>query len=93
MSDFYTPMKIVRARKQHICDYCGEYIRKGERHWRQFSVYEGCAYTFREHTECYAATVRGAMNMSDEWDCPPRQNPRGLTEEEYEELPEREESA
>lgn len=92
MSDFYSPMKIVRARKQHICDYCGERIRKGELHWRQFYVYEGCAGTFREHTECDAATVRGGMSMSDEWDCPPRENPRGLTLDEYEELPEREES-
>jgi hypothetical protein len=45
--------------------------------------------------ECRAAIVRAGLEYdgTDEWDLPPRENPRGLTVEEYEELPEREESA
>lgn len=89
MSDFYTPMKIVAARKRHLCDYCGEVIRKGERHYRQFSVYEGRAGTWHEHTECHAAIARSGYSSSEEFDYPPRENPRGLTVDEYEELPER----
>ena len=94
MTDFHTPFTLVRARKRHVCDYCGERIQKGELHQRQFAVYEGCARTWREHTECKDAIDRLVSIEPDGVEyLRPRDNPRGLTEEEYEDLPEREESA
>ncbi|NCC85638.1 MAG: hypothetical protein EOM03_16160 [Clostridia bacterium] len=96
MSENYSSdLTLMKARKEHICEYCGELIRKGEKYWRQFVIYEGDAGTWKEHTECRAALIRGGMDCSgsDYWESPPRGNPRGLTVEEYRELPEKEESA
>lgn len=86
MSDFCAPFKLVRARKRHVCDYCGERIQQGESYFRQFVVYEGYPGTWREHTECHAAIVRAAYASSEEFDYPQRENPRGLTVDEYVDL-------
>ena len=94
-SDYSAEFKLVKARKEHRCEYCGEHIRIGETYWRQFFVDNCCACTWREHMECRAAIVRAGLEYegSDEWDLPPRENHRGLTIDEWENLPEREESA
>ena len=49
---------LVRARKQHVCDWCGEKIEPKTKYWRWFGVVEGDASTTKMHEECSEALER-----------------------------------
>lgn len=44
--------KDVKAKKEHICDYCGEVIKKGEIYDWQKNIYDGTFYEWRIHLAC-----------------------------------------
>jgi ribosomal protein L24E len=44
--------KIVRARKAHRCDYCGETIEKGEPYNTASLVNDGDMYQWKAHVKC-----------------------------------------
>lgn len=41
------------ARKEHICDFCGCLIQKGEKYRRQTNIYDGSVYDFVCHCDCH----------------------------------------
>ena len=41
-----------KARKTHICDYCGREIKKGETYDWSKNVYDGTIYEWRCHLKC-----------------------------------------
>lgn len=43
---------IVKASKQHTCDYCGSKIPKGERYKRSVNTIDGRLYTWKSHLSC-----------------------------------------
>ena len=40
------------ARKEHVCDWCGETILRGERYARWNGIFEGDFQSNPMHTEC-----------------------------------------
>lgn len=40
------------ARKEHICEYCGCKISKGQKYYRQTCAYDGYVYDWVAHKEC-----------------------------------------
>ena len=40
------------ARKEHICNFCGGKINKGQKYYRQTNIYDGCIFEWIEHEEC-----------------------------------------
>ena len=41
-----------KAKKEHICNYCGELITVGEVYNNDFCKYAGETYTFKSHQKC-----------------------------------------
>jgi hypothetical protein len=65
------------ARKQHICDYCGEIIEKGEEYHYYKGVCDGNIFEWESHLSCqricdaiwdYADPDEG-MTADDFWQC------------------------
>lgn len=54
MSDFGVSMYPV-ARVQHRCEWCGEKIPRGEKHFKFAGVWEGEFQDWRMHLECEVA--------------------------------------
>lgn len=48
-----------KAMKEHRCDLCGDWIRKGELYHWQKSIYDGTIYEWHEHMNC--SEVCGAI--------------------------------
>lgn len=46
--------KIRKARKKHICDYCGEPIEKGDLYEWTKEIFDGEFYEWKCHPECAA---------------------------------------
>lgn len=46
---------IVKARKNHGCNWCGESINKGTKYESTFIVWDGDAWTRKMHPECAEA--------------------------------------
>ena len=44
--------KIVKANKDHACNFCGLKINKGENYHTSFNVDGGEAYTWKSHKDC-----------------------------------------
>ncbi|MHA1304082.1 MAG: hypothetical protein ACTSPI_10315 [Candidatus Heimdallarchaeaceae archaeon] len=44
--------KIQKANKEHVCDWCGEKIQKGEVYEVQTNVSEGSVYRWKTHLKC-----------------------------------------
>lgn len=55
-----------KARKPHICNYCGFPIQPGEHYQRDFIHNSGETYEWKSHTDCY--TLTGELNMMDHAD-------------------------
>lgn len=54
------------ARKEHVCDYCGCAIHKGQKYKRQTLV-EDYVYDWKSHEECSA--IANDLDMFDDcWD-------------------------
>ena len=49
------------ARKEHICEFCGGKINKGQKYYRQTNIYDGCIYEWIEHEECHQ--IASALDM------------------------------
>lgn len=45
-------VKIVKARNKHVCDLCGKFIEKSEKHYSQ-AIKDDYLYTWREHLKCH----------------------------------------
>jgi hypothetical protein len=54
-----------KARKTHICDWCGGEINKGEIYENQFCKYDG-VYIWKNHIRCYE--IASKLKMFDECD-------------------------
>lgn len=52
MSDFYNTTT-PRGRKDYRCEWCGEPIPKGEKHYHYVGVWEGDWQNWRMHSECH----------------------------------------
>ena len=44
--------KVVKARREHRCDYCNDVIKVGEEYHRQNNIFDGQYYTWRSHLCC-----------------------------------------
>ncbi len=42
----------LRARKPHVCDYCGHVIHRGDRYVRASNKFDGRVYTWKMHEYC-----------------------------------------
>ena len=51
------------ARKEHICNWCGGKIAKGEKYNRQTILFDGRIYDWVSHLDCLGLT--GLLNMFD----------------------------
>lgn len=50
--------KIVKCRKEHACDWCGEPIRIGEQARYRTGIFEDHFYSGHQHFECYNGMIR-----------------------------------
>ena len=54
------------ARNEHICEFCGGKINKGQKYYRQTNIYDGCIYEWIEHEECHQ--IASELDMYDKCD-------------------------
>lgn len=56
----YELLRLTRpkARKDHVCIWCGELIQRGDTYARESSVYDGDFQDFKWHPECNEAADR-----------------------------------
>ena len=52
MSEFFNT-STPKARKDYRCAWCGQTIPKGEKHTKEFGVWEGELQNWRMHDECF----------------------------------------
>ena len=55
-----------KARKPHVCEYCGFSIQPGELYQRDFINNSGEVYEWKSHADCYELT--GDLKMMDHAD-------------------------
>jgi ribosomal protein L24E len=55
---------IRKAIKEHLCDYCGGEIKKGEKYNYQNNKYDGRLYTWKSHVKC--EKLASHYNMFDD---------------------------
>ncbi len=72
--------KIVKCRKSHPCDWCGEGIKTGEEAHYRTGVYDGDFYHGYLHDECHTALLDSDFGYDDEYTL--RGQQRGKTLEE-----------
>ena len=51
------------AKKEHVCNWCGSKIVKGEKYNRQTILFDGRIYDWVSHLDCLELT--GLLNMFD----------------------------
>ena len=54
------------ARKEHLCEFCGCKINKGQKYYRQTNIFDGRIYDWIEHEEC--REIASELDMYDECD-------------------------
>lgn len=69
------------ARKQHRCEWCGEEIKKGEKHYKFVGIHDGFC-SWRMHSECIKAFEREVDNLNEDGEFMPYEHKRGKTEDE-----------
>ena len=75
--------KFVRGKKPHVCDWCGERIKVGEKHVKGASGDGKNLDSWRLHLECYGAVQRALDAYPDEDGYPLTGDmPRGMTPDE-----------
>ena len=57
--------KIVKARKAHVCNYCGFVINKGEK-YQTSTYFNDMIYTWKAHIECQS--IASKLDMFDDAD-------------------------
>lgn len=56
------------ARKEHVCEWCGEKIEKGEKYYRYTGIYDGDFQNTPLHLECQTAADKYLKeNWCDEY--------------------------
>ena len=55
-----------KARKQHVCDFCGLLIEVGTIYELQVNISEGILYSWKSHLSCNE--IAGELDMFDDWD-------------------------
>ncbi|QVK19680.1 hypothetical protein KHQ81_15650 (plasmid) [Mycoplasmatota bacterium] len=68
-------IKNVKARKEHICSWCGGVINKGEFYENSTVVNDGSFYIWKAHLKCNELT-----HKLDMWDC---DDGDGLTSDDF----------
>lgn len=68
--------KTVKANKDHKCDYCFQYIKKGHHYLNSGHVTDGHAYTWKSHLHCNE--IAHKLKMWEHAD-------EGLTSEDFQE--------
>ena len=69
-----SPSKLVKANKEHKCDFCNLAIAKNEKYLTQVNKFDGNIYRWKSHTNC--------MNLADKlklFDC----SDEGLTQDDF----------
>lgn len=66
MSDTIDERIVKSARKNHVCNWCGESINKGQSYHYWAGVHEGEFGTCKTHPECEAAADR-TMKHNNVW--------------------------
>ena len=51
------------AKKEHVCNWCGGKIAKGEKYSRSTILFDDSIYDWISHLDCYELT--GLLNMDD----------------------------
>ena len=54
------------ARKEHLCEFCGCKINKGQKYYRQTNIFDGRIYDWIEHEEC--REIASELDMFGECD-------------------------
>ena len=67
------------ARKEHLCEFCGCKINKGQKYYRQTNIFDGRIYDWIEHEEC--REIASELDMYDEYNYD-----EGLSSEGFEEM-------
>lgn len=67
------------ARKEHICDWCGEKILKGEKYFKTVQVDCGNIIVIKMHKECDRANIQFCLNGGEDFE--PSSFKRGSLEE------------
>lgn len=72
--------KTVTCRKNHRCEWCGEWIEKGARAQYRSGVHDGEMFSGHQHPECYAAMRSSdASDFDDGCGFMPMEQQRGKT--------------
>jgi len=58
--------KAPKAKKDHVCDWCGFIIKSGSKYQSQTNIYDGDLYVWKNHMECLAIAQK--LNMFDDCD-------------------------
>lgn len=68
MHDQLLSDRIVKAKKQHVCDHCGGAIEAGERYRSIAQIWEGDFGVFRAHCDCERAARHLHRSLRMNWD-------------------------
>lgn len=68
--EFYSETHIT-ARKEHVCELCGEIIHIGEAYWRESGKFEGDFFSRCLHEHCHEMEREYCEEVDTEfsWDC------------------------
>lgn len=77
MSSTYLRSETRRSARRRHCDWCWEFIERGEAHEAIIGVVDNCIATSHMHPEC--ATASSKIHPDDSWS--PGEFKRGSTEE------------
>lgn len=73
--------KHPKARKEHICEWCGEKINIGEKYYRYKGIYDGDFQDTCMHLECELASQKFFAENIYEDEFTPYEFKRGSVEE------------
>ncbi len=79
MSYHNTPVSDVKARKRHLCTWCGTKIQAGEVYKKWVCIGDDGPCTAKMHKECHAAMERYAAKEQGDWEYDPYSFTRGCT--------------
>lgn len=62
-----------KGRKAYVCEWCAQYINKGEKHFYRYYIFEGDRNEGRMHLECEKAMDKSPSEMVSEGWMPGKQ--------------------
>lgn len=77
MSNVISYPREVRAKKKHVCDFCGMSISEREKYMKSTYSHEGSLYDWKTHKHC--SDIAEKLNMYNDFD-------DGLTGEDFREI-------